>query len=328
MRAAGQKDYTSLVRGLITEASPLSFPEGATTAELNFTIDRDGLIRKRRLGFEQIGLSNSLENNGTVQNVEYWRGPSVVCVIVVDETPQTLLRFHAVNTDFELLTEIPVADKSTRVQFAQTTNLLLLTTETGDNPLLCEYDEETEGINVSDVSIFIRDFDVIDDDLGVPQRPISLTQEHEYNLYNAGWYQTRPDADDNKIEKNVAQAFKDSTGQYPSNADVSSIGIIDDGDGNLVFDSEYVEQADFGNSIAPRGHYVYNIRDLARLTRVLSPFTDGTPNTTLTPVGSTGLGGTDTFNPDEGEDSGSGGGGIDPYVPGRGDIAPPGGEIP
>lgn len=328
MRAAGQKDYVSLGQGLITEASSLTFPEGATSDELNFTIDRDGLIRKRRLGFSNLVPEFNVPlSNAEIENAFYWRGPSIVGIIEVDDTPRTVVKFHSVDEDFTYLTEIPISDVKVTTQFAQTTNLLLITTDNGDNPVLCDYDENTGEITVSNVDLYIRDFEVVDDDLAVATRPTGLTDNHEYNLYNAGWYQTRPDADAGNAEKNVAQAFKDSTGFYPSNADVASVGIIDDGNGNLVFDSEYVEQADFGNSLSPRGHYVYNINNINRLQRQLSPNIDGTTSTTLTLLGSTDISGSGTYNPDDEGSSGGGGGGEDPYDP-NDFVSPPNKELP
>lgn len=50
-RAASEKQYIPFVKGLITEASALTFPEGATVDEDNFVINRDG-SRQRRLGLE------------------------------------------------------------------------------------------------------------------------------------------------------------------------------------------------------------------------------------------------------------------------------------
>lgn len=328
MRAAGSKDYISLVKGLITEASSLAFPEGATSDELNFTINRDGLIRKRRLGFDNLVPTFDLTGNGVqVENAFYWRGPSIVGVIVIDNTPQTLLRFHAVDADFSLLTEIPVASTKVTTQFAQTTNLLVITTDDGDTPLLCEFEEGTGNITVSSVDIYIRDFEVVDDGLAVSERPFNLSDNHEYNLYNAGWYQERPDANDNKTDKNVAQAFRDEEGNFPSNADVASLGVLDDGNGTLVFDSEFVAQADFGNSLAPRGHYVYRINAIDRTLKLTTPLIDGTQSTTLTLVGTTDISGSGTFNPDNGNNGGdTGGGGTDPYFPG--DEPPEGGELP
>ena len=44
-------EVNTFVKGLITEASPLTFPENASLDELNFILNKDG-SRQRRLGME------------------------------------------------------------------------------------------------------------------------------------------------------------------------------------------------------------------------------------------------------------------------------------
>lgn len=316
MRATGQKDYISFSNGLVTEASSLAFPEGATADELNFTIDRDGLIRKRRLGFANLVDDFTVTgNNAVLENAFYWRGPSYVCVIVTDDTPRTLLRIHAVDDDFTLVQEIQISDESVRTQVAQTTTLLYITTDNGDAPVLCEYDSIEEEIKVSLVRLYIRDFELVDDSLGVDTRPTTLTDNHKYNLYNSTWYQEKDDFNDGSTRKNVTTAYFDTTGQYPSNADVASVGVIDDGTGNIVFDANFVKDAEFGSSLAPRGHFVYRIEDIDRDARLLTPAASGAPSTTLALLATVDLSGVPTFDPDAGDSSGgpTGGGGQEPY---------------
>lgn len=320
-----------MAKGLVTEASPLSFPEGATTGEVNFTIDREGLIRKRRLGLKNLVTDFTIERAGArVENVVYWRGPSLVCVIVTDDTPQTVLRFHAVDADFSFIVELPISNFKVGTQVAQTTSLLAITLANGEKPIICEYNQQNEEIIVQDVEIYVRDFELVDDDLSASARPSSLSENHEYNLYNAGWYQDRPDAKDNNTVKNTAQAFRDEVGRYPSNADVMSVGIIDDGNGKLVFDAEFVKEADFGNSVAPRGHYVFSILDFDRDDKLIAPSLDGTPSNTVSVLGSVTLDGVSTFDPDEddGDGGSGGGGGQDPYIPPDEFVRPPDTEIP
>jgi hypothetical protein len=321
-RASGQKDYISMSQGLVTEASSLAFPEGATSDELNFTIDRNGLVRKRRLGFDKLVTDFTVTGaNAKLENVFYWRGPSLVVVTVTDETPRTLLRFHAVDADFTFIAEFVIADLVVSTQIAQTTSLLTITTSSGINPILCEFDSVGEEIVISDVSMYIRDFELIDDALGISVRPITLSEDHKYNLFNSGWYQRKADFNDASTRKNVTDAYFDTTGEYPSNADVASIGIIDDGSGNIVFDAKFVEDAEFGNSTAPRGHFVFNIANIDRDNRILASQPSGAPSTTLTPIGTVNLTGIPTFNPDAPVDTGGGGtppeggGGTDPYEP-------------
>ena len=317
-----------MANGIVTEASSLAFPEGATSDELNFTIDRNGLVRKRRLGFDKLVTDFTVTGaNAKLENVFYWRGPSLVVVVVTDETPRTLLRFHAVDADFTFIVEFTIADLVVATQVAQTTNLLTITTSNADNPILCEYDSIAEEILVGSISIHIRDFELVDDGLGASERPLTLDDNHKYNLFNSTWYQDKADFNNASTRKNVAVAYFDTNTNYPSNADVASIGIIDDGSGNIVFDAKYVLDAEFGSSISPRGHFVYPIDNIDRTTRLSTPATSGAPSTTITPIGVVNLTGIPTYNPDEGTPSGpTGGGGLPPFDEDSG--IGPGGEIP
>ena len=330
-RASGQKDYISMANGIVTEASSLAFPEGATSDELNFTIDRNGLIRKRRLGFDKLVTDfNVVGNNAKLENVFYWRGPSLVVVTVTDETPRTLLRFHAVDADFTYISEVTISDTVVATQIAQTTNLLTITTSNGDNPILCEYDSLTEEILVGSVKIYIRDFELVDDGLSVSERPATptLDDNHKYNLFNSTWYQDKADLNDSSTRKNVAVAYFDKEAEWPSNADVASVGVIDDGSGNIVFDSDFVKDAEFGSSVSPRGHFVYDINNITRTSRLGNPSESGVPSTTITNIGTINLTGIPTFNPDAPDetdpDAPSGGGGLPPYE----EDLPDGFEIP
>ena len=316
-RASGQKDYISMANGIVTEASSLAFPEGATSDELNFTIDRNGLIRKRRLGFDTLVTNFDLTGtNAKLENVFYWRGPSLVCVIITDDTPQTLLRLHAVDDNFTFIVEFVIASVVTSTSIAQTTNLLTIATSVGAEPILCEYNTILNQIEVGSILLHIRDFELVDDGLKASERSATIVDNHQYNLFNSTWYQTKADFNDSSTRKNVMTAYFDRTAAYPSNADVASVGIIDDGSGNIVFDADLVLDAEFGNSIAPRGHFVYPIDDINREARRLSPASDGAPSTTITPIGTVSLTGIPTFNPDEPDAGGpSGGGGTNPYDP-------------
>ncbi len=45
------QNYATFIRGIITEANPLTFPENASIDEQNFVLQRDG-SRLRRLGMD------------------------------------------------------------------------------------------------------------------------------------------------------------------------------------------------------------------------------------------------------------------------------------
>ena len=306
-----------MAKGLVTEASSLAFPEGATADELNFTIDRDGLIRKRRRGMQNLVADFSVTGlNAAVENVFYWRGPSYVCVVVHDDTPRTLLRFHAVDDDFTFVSEFTISNSRVQTQIAQATNILAITTSTGENPIICEYSSTLETIRVNNVDLHIRDFELVDDGLAIDERPSAPSNNHDYNLYNSTWYQEKPDLNNASTRTNVRDAYFARTGDYPSNADVASVGVVDDGSGNIVFDADLVLDAEFGNSVAPRGHFVYNIFNIDRDARLASPEVSGAPSTTINFLGTINLAGIPTFNPDNPTaDQPAGGGGTDPYEP-------------
>ena len=81
-RASGSKDYISLAQGLITEASPLAFPENSTSDELNFVLNKDGLIRARRKGLQAVRTENNISDTTSVlENVYYWRAPDVFLLV-------------------------------------------------------------------------------------------------------------------------------------------------------------------------------------------------------------------------------------------------------
>lgn len=317
MRAAGQKDYIPLLGGLITEASPLTFPEGATSSEMNFTVDRDGMLRRRRLGFKNLVDDFVFTGQGAcIENTEYWRGPGLLVVIVKNAAPATYIRFHAVDENFTLLQQVQIANAECFTQLAQTTDKLVITLDNGEPPILCSWKKADETITISEVKIHVRDFELVDDDLTTSQRPSSLSENHEYNLLNAGWYPFKKNKRSNNAFEKVSAAFKNYSGAWPSNADVPSIGYILDENGDSVFDPEYVQEADLGNSLAARGHYVYDISDFDRTSRRIAYAIDGSPASTVTEKGVLSLSGIPTYNPDDQSgNTGETGGGVNPYEP-------------
>ena len=50
-KAINAAEFSTFVAGLITDASPLTFPNNASLDEVNFELNRDG-SRNRRLGMD------------------------------------------------------------------------------------------------------------------------------------------------------------------------------------------------------------------------------------------------------------------------------------
>jgi hypothetical protein len=317
MRAAGQKEYVNLAKGLITEVSPLSFPDGATSNELNFTINKEGLVRERRKGFSYIYPLNTFQGNlSKLENLFYWRGSKYAIAILTNNIPETYLRVHAIDENFTALADVKIADAVVSTQIAELTNFLVITLSNNDNPILLEYLEASEDIVVNSVSLHVRDFELVNDGLTASETPQTLTDNHEYNLFNAGWFVEKKDEDQSGFPLTpTVTTYFNAFSKYPSNADSVSVGMVTNASGELTFDPEYVRDAGLGNSLSPRGHYVYPIDAFDRDSKIaLSRNNDGAPSTTLTVLGTISLSGTPSYNPDT-PNAGDGGGDDIPFDP-------------
>jgi len=315
MRAAGQKEYVNLAKGLITEVSPLSFPEGATSSELNFVVNKNGLVRERRKGFVTVYPNNSfLGNDSILENLFYWRGSTYCVAILTNSVPETYLRIHAVDTSFSSVALIKIADAVVETQIAELTDTLLITLSNNDSPILLAYDEVAGTITVNLVSLYMRDFELVNDGLTVSENPTSLTDNHKYNLYNSGWFVSKKDENQGGFPlENTVTTYHNAFSKYPSNADSVGVGMITNGSGELTFDPEYVRDAGLGNSLSPRGHYVFALDFFNRTTRLADPDNDGAPSTTLTSIGVVNLSGTPSYNPNVPTGGGNTNPNFDPY---------------
>jgi hypothetical protein len=320
MRAAGQKEYVNLAKGLLTEISPLSFPDGATSNELNFTINKQGLIRERRKGFSYIYPLNTFAGaTSKIENLFYWRGSGYAVAILTNDVPETFLRVHAIDENFTAVADVKIADALVSTQIAELTNLLVITLSNNDNPILLEYVKTTDSIVVNRVSLHVRDFELVNDGFTVSETPTSLSDNHKYNLYNAGWFVSKKDENQSGFPLTpTITTYFNAFSKYPSNADSVGVGMITNGTGELTFDPEYVRDAGLGNSLSPRGHYVFPINAYDRTNKLTFPALDGAPSSTLTALSTIALSGTPSYDPDTPNTGGGGGGGggtvpFDPY---------------
>lgn len=214
-RAAVDKNQLfTFVNGLNTEASGLTFPENSVVDADNIRIDRDGSAN-RRLGLDyedsyvlstetvssinlaSVGVSfhdwPAVNNNGNINFFVIQVG-NELWVYNKDASPisngyLTTVDISAYNiTAFapgKVLVTLRV-DMDSSVQ-----NGHLFMTAIGSEPLVLEYDDINEELLVSTLELQIRDFDGVDDDLEVDERPATLSAAHEYNLMNQGWIETK-----------------------------------------------------------------------------------------------------------------------------------------
>lgn len=207
MRTSANKSYRTFTGGLITEASPLTYPESASLDEDNTIIFKKG-NRTRRLGFQ--GEDNFLQSSYSITASQLENGAEIDehSWEAVNETGDTDLLVQRVgdfvyfydHQDTELSRNLlpfsidlrvyalnnSVEVFNSEISFANGRGLLFIVGER-INPISVEFIPETNSIEVRRINIVIRDFIGVDDGLANDFEPTTLTAEHLYNLRNQGW---------------------------------------------------------------------------------------------------------------------------------------------
>lgn len=203
-QAQQPKLYRSFVKGLITEASYLTYPEDASTDELNTIPSRKG-NRTRRLGinYEDNFVLNTVSLNATdVVNEYVWKAvnnDANVNFLVVqlgsvlkffdlnsDPVSDSLLSFSVDLATYAAPSATTTSISSSDCQFTVGKGYLFVANPYIE-PLVIEYNTSDGSISVVPIIIQIRDFDGVNDNLANDAEPTTLSKEHQYNLMNQGW---------------------------------------------------------------------------------------------------------------------------------------------
>ena len=203
-RAKLNKLYRTFVRGLITEAGFLTYPEDSSTDELNTVLSRKG-NRTRRLGIDyednhQLVDVDAVEGEATVEFV--WKAAdkvstnNFVCIQVgavvhffsLEAAPvsDSHKSFTIDLTDYKSPTATVDSIQSNCVAFASGKGFLFIVHPYVE-PLCVEYDTAEDSFTVIPVVIQVRDFEGMYDGLANDEEPTTLSKEHHYNLLNQGW---------------------------------------------------------------------------------------------------------------------------------------------
>ena len=256
-------EYKTFIKGLITEATPLTFPENASLDENNFVLRRDG-GRQRRLGidYEQNHvLTNTTLSASTIStwaiSTATWEnanreGLSDIAVVQIG----TNLFFFDANQDSisgsPLNGGSPISISGDPTIVIDTSSVFgkLIISNGQKGILVLTYDEDTDTVILDARLILVRDIWGVDDGLVVNKQTTSLSEKHEYNLVNQGWGTNDTDKSPFRVHYKV---FRDSgfTSSYPSNAQVVSAGK-DPTDGGK-FSVNLVIRQFFGTTPAPKG---------------------------------------------------------------------------
>jgi hypothetical protein len=261
-------------KGLITEAHGLNFPENAVTEGVNFVINRDGSI-SRRLGIDYeegydtvpVTRDDSAISEFVWENVGGDGELTFVVVQVGYVIYYYVLTADGVISDnrksfFTSLADFDLAPaRGEPCQFASGDGKLFVT-HPFCNPFYVEYDADTDDITETVITIKIRDFEGVEDDLDVEERPATLEEDHEYNLYNQGWYIKDVTIDvDGSATDDPLDKFFDDLAVYPSNADIWWIlkNSLDEFRPAMTSG-----MAALGNTPAPKGHFILDAFDTDR----------------------------------------------------------------
>lgn len=285
-RASANKLYRNFTAGLITEASPLTYPENASIDEDNCVISRQG-NRRRRLGIDYIvnyspssfsisqdeaksSAFNEFEWTNVVNNEE-------LSFLVVQLGG--ILRFFDISNGLDypeeksfsldlsnfLLDTSPISAAQARVSFAVGRGFLFFTGRFIE-PSYVEYNPVGDSIVAKKIPILIRDFVGLDDGLTTIEEPPTLSLEHEYNLMNQGWSDSTDGGTSESFElyspfgvrrevswgSSKINSYLTANSRYPSNSQVWWAGK----DSNGVFDASELVKQYFGGTRAPRGFFI------------------------------------------------------------------------
>lgn len=243
-----KKDYNSFVKGLITEAGALTFPENASLDEANCVLNRDG-SRQRRLGmdFEDdfvLRTVTVLPDDAVASFRWHNAANDVDNQLAVVQAGKKLLIFDASEPSISAsyLTTVDLTAYVTGKTVLGTASGMGYFFVTGGTtkPLYLSYNPTTHAVTVTQIDLKIRDYFGVEDGLAVDNNPGALSTEHQYNLRNQGWSSTN------------YGAYFTAKGNYPSNAQQWFVGK----DSNDDFQPNLLAKHDFGTTPAPRGRFI------------------------------------------------------------------------
>lgn len=192
----------NFTKGLVTEFTGLNFPENAATDcdNVEFTLVGD-VVRREGIDIEtNAGLTGALDNVGTSSYVWTNAGGDGNTKLLV-RASGNILRFYSISA---ATVSAPVSqqllgstvdisaftaqggsfDTTKECTFADGNGYLFVYHPSCDTSY-CTYVAGT--ITANAITVQIRDFTGVPDNLSVNTRPTTLSAEHQYNLQNQGW---------------------------------------------------------------------------------------------------------------------------------------------
>lgn len=196
-----EKQYNNFTKGLITEASSLSFPENAALDLDNLILERNGKL-SRRLGIDYeidyslipTGLDETILSSTRISHHK-WPSPDGDTAVSIG-----VVRIYNKLWFIDLLKSAPSGNllnggnsltisglANSEIETTVVNNKLILVSEDIDYPILLSYNRTTQLVTSEIIPIQVRDIWGVVDSLPVDTRPSTLSADHNYNLINQGW---------------------------------------------------------------------------------------------------------------------------------------------
>jgi len=264
-----QKVVNTFVKGLITEAGELTFPEDASIDELNCLLDRDG-SRRRRLAAkveDSNVLSTFVINNTFVFTTSRWKnvdGTAGLDFVVVQAGP-TLYFYNTAQepysgqqksfsvdlTAFEFAGSAGAA--TAKVQMAAI-NGDLVVVSSAIEPFYIEYNSTTDTISTTQIIPKARDFEWQGDTETYSDGAASPTDARKYDTANAGWTGDKGSA--------ALTAYQSANSEYPPLTHPWYSGKDSSGD----FDEAEWRKVFGGTTLTGNGHFILDFFNKDRAT--------------------------------------------------------------
>lgn len=202
MQSLTQKVVNTFIKGLITEAGELTFPENASIDELNCDLRRDG-SRRRRLGAEledSYVLSSFTMSDSSIVVTDKWEnvgGQSGLEFLVIQVGAS--LKFYSKGTlpysgseeassvnlsTYEVVGGLGAAN--VQCQFTSINGVLIVASP-AINTIYVQRDNTTGTLTVNQVTFYTRDFDWLGDKRTYTTSSVTASIQRQYDTFNSGW---------------------------------------------------------------------------------------------------------------------------------------------
>lgn len=203
-KKAVKAEVNTFVKGLITEASPLNFPENASLAEENYELLKTG-VRQRRLGmdFEESAIGRvALLEGESLSNAKIktfvWEdaagipGKDILVIQFNNRLHFFDLNVASISADGFISTiTFPYTDLGTQVVSLTSVDGNLVIASGGYFLIYVKYSVDTNSFAAEGYSLKVRDLWGVDyepsDTTPNYRPPQSAPPPHFYNLYNQSW---------------------------------------------------------------------------------------------------------------------------------------------